>query len=187
MPVLISALESVDYIYGDTLFEGQSPVTTTVLHSPPCLQRTLSLKATVEWLTTGYKHYAEKMRFSGHEGATHNYAYLRRILQSRWLPILELMRSALRSPSFQSRDTAPLQRIKQLWEDLGASYRLSKKSKELDSAAALVGYVKSAEREGGCAWRECACFGRRGVWHRTRRVCKGCWVAVYCCERCQKG
>ncbi|KAI0815373.1 hypothetical protein BC629DRAFT_865000 [Irpex lacteus] len=164
MPVLISALESVDYIYGDTLFE-----------------------ATVEWLTTGYKHYAGKMRFSGHEGATRNYAYLRRILQSRWLPILELMRSALRSPSFQSRDTAALQRIKQLWEDLGSSYRLSKKSKELDSVETLVGYVKSEEREKGCAWRECACFGRRGVWHRTRRVCKGCWVAVYCCERCQKG
>ncbi len=26
MPVVISALESVDYIYGDTLFEGQSPI-----------------------------------------------------------------------------------------------------------------------------------------------------------------
>ncbi len=118
------------------------------------------------------------------EQAARAFADIRRILHGHWLPILEDLSSALHASEQRHDQTSVtrLQEITKLWHDLGAAYRLNRYLRERDL---LVRYLTPAERVQGCFLTECPCYGRKARWHKTRRVCRGCWAVFYCGERCQ--
>lgn len=139
------------------------------------------------------KGYGERTRFGVNPDAKRSYAYIRRILQPHWQPILNDLRLALQSSqrtrtgSDSNRQSIfSLKGITETWQELGAAYNLNSHSRDHDSLQSLISYVTPAERLQGCFSTECPCYGHKSPWHKTRRVCKGCWGAFYCSRQCQK-
>lgn len=153
-------------------------------------QRTLYPTEIVWLITMMIKGYGDQARIVVNPEAKRNYAYIRRILQPRWQPILTELRSAMRL-SKRRRNEDPesveeLKNITELWQGLGSTYNLNSHSREYDSLESLISYVTPAERLQGCFLTECPCYGRKSPWHKTRLVCRGCWGAYYCGKQCQK-
>lgn len=150
----------------------------------------LRFTGTIRFLLLQFEKFGQYTRNEVDPGPARVYAHLRRILQAHWLPVLQEIRAAIQSPERKDDEdpkvAGQLREVEKMWERLGPLYRLDKRSQELDSVESLIGYIPPAERLQGCFLRECPCYGRRAPWHKTRRVCKGCWVAFYCGERCQK-
>ncbi|KAI0785289.1 hypothetical protein BC629DRAFT_505983 [Irpex lacteus] len=134
--------------------------------------------------------YGNQARIAINPAFRRNCAHIRRILQPRWQPILEELRLAFQSSQRTRNEdpkyTAQLRDICKVWQELGACYNLNSHSRERDSLQSLISYVTPAERLQGCFMTECPCYGRKSPWHKTRRVCRGCWAAYYCNKQCQK-
>jgi hypothetical protein len=136
-----------------------------------------------------YTQIGEEGLFTLDIKARKKWAYLRRVMQVYWLPSLNDMCDLLCKIQATGVTEAEDGRITCLdeliyhWRKLGRLFRLSERSRADDKN--LTAYVSLRNKQRGCYWTECPCYGQEPV-HGTRRVCQGCWQAFYCGKRCQK-
>lgn len=144
----------------------------------------------VKTLLVAYEIWGKSAPTSAKPDVRRKHAHFRRLLQPHWLPKLQTLRTTMHE---LQKKTPPdvevivnIQKMIKEWEKLGTVYRFSRRSTEDDSVAYLTNYISTKDKLKGCHMRECPCYGQKSPWHSSRRVCKGCWVAFYCGEQCQK-
>lgn len=145
----------------------------------------------IEVLVSIYKTSGARRSYYNSRRSWKDYPYFRRLLQVHWLPVLNSLRTALQEIDSNATTNPNVTRtnlrgIIRRWEELGRIYKFSNISREDDSLQSLISYVSPQEKLKGCFSPECACYGHDLWWHKTRRVCKGCWVAFYCNQYCQR-